>query len=271
MLGDHHLFSVLHALDRQPGFPGKGLKPDFRNTLFIRQTRRVQRIMLVSNDFAIRMMGHLFPQIPGDKKDVYDNNFEGVMRKIGPQQAFIDISRCKKLTTLPFKCFQLCKSLLYLDVSFTNLNDLSIVCYHCYDLRSLNISGIQAMDRNFSPVAKLPSLEVLTMRYSNAYNVDWIEQLSCLRSLDLGVTTIQSDPTWHIRNLTRLQELVLDCTKFPVEVTEVSPPSLQMIEVFSGLSSLKLLNICESSLAPHTEQIAQAVGRPTLVESAPRR
>jgi hypothetical protein len=227
--------------------------------------------MLVSNDFAIRMMGHLFPQVPGDKKDVYDNNFEGIMRKIGPQQAFIDISRCKKLTTLPFKCFQLCKSLLYLDISFTHVNDLSVICNHCYDLRGLNISGVQAMDKNFSPVAKLPSLEVLTMRYSNVFTIGWIEQLSCLRSLDLGGTTVEFDPTWQVRHLTRLQELVLDCATFPVELSEEAPPSLQMIDVFRELPSLKLLNICESSLAPYSEHIAQAVGRPILIESAPRR
>jgi hypothetical protein len=64
---------------------------------------------------------------------------------------------------------------------------------------------------------------------------------------------------------------VLDCAKFPVEVNEELPPSLRMIDVFSSLPSLKLLNVCESSLAPHVEQIALAVGRPILVESAPRR
>ena len=227
--------------------------------------------MLVSNDFSIRMVGYLIPQVPGDKSEVYDHTFESVMKKIGQQQVFIDISRCSKLTTLPFRCFQSCKSLLYVDVSYTKLNDLRSLCDHLYDLRALNVSGLEVMDSLYHPIAKLPSLEVLTIRNCNISKIDFIENLSCLRSLDLGCNTVTTDPILHIRNLTRLQELVLDSTKFPIETWGEPVFTWANIDVFDHLSSLKLLNISETALEQFQVQIKQRIDRNILMETESRR
>jgi hypothetical protein len=220
--------------------------------------------MLVSCDFSVRMVGHLIPQVPVDKAQVFDNNFESVMRKLGPHEAFIDISRCKNLTTLPFRCFSLCSSLLYLDISYTRLNDLKVIAENCYDLRGINISGLELMDRTYTRVASLASLEVLVMRKCNVLNVDWLENLPMLRSLDLGMNNVKTDPVWHVRNLTRLEELALDCSTFLAAL-------YANVDVFDGLPALKLLNICETPLEPCTPQIVDKIGRLILVESAARR
>lgn len=226
--------------------------------------------MQVSNDFALRMVGNLLPQLPRDKTQVYDSNFESVIRKLGAHQLFIDASRCTKLSTLPFGCFRLCKSLLYLDISYTKLNDLRVLTENCSNLRALNISGLALMDRTYNDVANLASIEVLAARNCNIQNVDWLEKLSCLRSLDIGMNTVKTDPIWHVRSMTRLEELVLDRTKFPVEIEEEGVPVYANIEVFEDLTSLKLINISETELSDHGDKIVERIGRQILLESAPR-
>lgn len=110
------------------------------------------------------------------------------------------------------------------------------------------------------------------MRNSNALNIDWIELLPMLRSLDLGMNTVKTDPIWHVRNLSRLEELVLDCASFPVELEDgESTPTYANLDVFESLPALKLLNISETELTSFTPQIAERIGRLILLEAASRR
>jgi hypothetical protein len=70
--------------------------------------------------------------------------------------------------------------------------------------------------------------------------------------------------------MTRLEELVLDRAKFPVEVEEEGVPVYANIEVFEDLTSLKLINISETELSDHGDKIVERIGRQILLESAPR-
>jgi hypothetical protein len=222
---------------------------------------------------------------------------------------FLDTSRCSKLSSLPFSYLRLCKSLLYLDVSFTKLNDFTPITENCTNLRALNVSGISASSHaHYTKISDLVSLEVLVMRSSNVSAVDWVGNLSQLRSLDLGITTLETDSMNMFRNQTRLQELLLDGSTLNVTDGKVSnrqhnenyslrknilssavsssevldhDPSYLSPDViylnglisssFSQLVSLKLLNICESTLTPLLEQVRLSVGHDLLIENQSRR
>lgn len=226
---------------------------------------------MVSHDFAMRMVGILIPQIPGSKEDVFDTTLESIVRKIGPHQTFLDISRCMQLTTLPFACLQLCKSLLYLDVSFTKINDLRVISEQCVSLRGLNIAGTSLMDGNYSTIANLVSLEVVVLRNSNINDISWIHQLSMLRSLDLGVIQFHTDPIAEIRNLTRLQELLLDCSTFPFQKETAELSNTPLFEPFRNLPGLRLINLCETEAAAFTEIIRQCIKHHVYFEPMARR
>lgn len=226
--------------------------------------------MMVSHDFAMRMVGNLIPQIPGSKEEVYDTTLESIVRKIGAHQVFMDISRCGKLTTLKFGCLQLCKSLSYLDVSYTKINDLRTISDNCVSLRGLNVAGTTLMDGNYSIVANLVSLEVLTLRNSNVNDVSWVHLLPMLRSLDLGILQVHTDPIAEIRNLTRLEELLLDCSTFPV-CQEPSKLSTHLFEPFRHLPNLRLINLSETELSGHADNIRQCMTHHVYVEPMARR
>ena len=106
--------------------------------------------MLVSNDFTMRMNGTILPQIIENKSELNDINFENFIKKVGCYQIFIDISRCFKLTTLSYRHFNLCKNILYLDISYTSCNDIYIICFNCSTLKCINLSGLQLMNSSSS-------------------------------------------------------------------------------------------------------------------------
>lgn len=227
--------------------------------------------MLVSNDFSMRMLGVLIPQVPGDKSEVYDSTFESVIRKVGSHQRFVDISRCYKLTSLPYGCFNMCKSLLYLDVSYTKLNDIRPITDNCTALKALNVAGIKFMDQQGSHIAHLSSLEVLVLRKSNVNDISWVNKLLVLRSLDLGVLNMSVDPIFAMRNLTRLQELLLDCSKIKVPAQIDTTFTLEHANILRNLPSLRLLNVCESDWAGWLDYFNHIVGRPISIELCSRR
>lgn len=219
----------------------------------------------------MRMVGVLIPQIPGSKDDVYDTTLESIIRKIGSHQVFLDISRCRKLTTLKFGCLQLCKSLLYLDVSYTKINDLRTISDHCVSLRGLNVAGTSMMDGNYSIVENLVSLEVVVLRNSNVIDVSWVHQLPMLRSLDLGELKVTTNPISEIRNLTRLQELLLDCSTFPFQNESAAQPTSQVFEPFRNLPNLRLINLSETDLNPYADNIRQCINHHVYFEPMARR
>lgn len=227
--------------------------------------------MLVSNDFSMRMLGQLIPQVPGDKREVYDTTFESVIRKIGVHQSFVDISRCTKLTTLPYGCFQMCRSLLYLDVSYTKLNDIRPITENCTALKALNVAGVQFMAGGSNNISHLASLEILVLRNSNVNDIAWVNKLQVLRSLDLGVLAITSDPILVTRTLTRLQELLLDCTKIKAPAKIDNQFTLDHASVLRSMPNLRLVNVCESDWVDWVEYIKHVLGRPICVQPVSRR
>lgn len=111
---------------------------------------------------------------------------------IGSYQVFIDISRCSLITSLPCRSFIMCTNLLYLDISYTKLNDISTICEFCTYLKGINISAIKMIEQNiYNKLSNLEYLQILQMRYSNVHELNFILYLQQLRSLDLGNTIIQ--------------------------------------------------------------------------------
>ncbi|KAJ1433276.1 hypothetical protein B484DRAFT_447332 [Ochromonadaceae sp. CCMP2298] len=220
--------------------------------------------MMLSNTFATRMLGILLPQTPTNKKELLDSHFESDILKMGAHQLLVDVSRCCKLSTRTFKNLSVCRSLLYLDVSYTQINNIDPIVDNCEMLRGLNVSGVNVIDGAFTRVRELSDLEVLLMRLSNVTHIDWMEDLCKLRSLDLGETHIHSIDS--LGGHTRLEELALDRAHFELRGSE-----LDFLDVFYGLSSLLLLNICETELARHAEKIRNAVGHDMYIEKVPRR
>jgi len=202
---------------------------------------------------------------------VYDTTFESVIRKIGVHQSFVDISRCTKLTTLPYGCFQMCRSLLYLDVSYTKLNDIRPITENCTALKALNVAGINFLEEGSSNISNLASLEVLILRGSNVNDISWVNRLQVLRSLDLGVLSITSDPVLVTRNLTRLQELLLDCTKIKAPAKIDNQFTLDHASVLRSMPNLRLVNVCESDWVDWVDYIKHVLGRPVCVQPSSRR
>jgi len=227
--------------------------------------------MLVSNDFSMRMLGQLIPQVPGNKSEVYDSTFESVIRKIGAHQSLIDISRCSMLTSLPYGCLHMCKSLLYLDVSFTKLNDIRPITENCTALKALNVAGIQFMEGSSSNIAYLASLEVLVLRNSNVHDISWVSKLPVLRSLDLGVLSITSDPILSTRLQTRLQELLLDNTRIRVPAPVSNVFTLEHAAILRSMPHLRVLNVCESDWIDWVEYVKHVLDRPVCIEASSRR
>ena len=202
--------------------------------------------MLVSNDFTMRMNGTILPQIIENKSQLNDIDFENFIKKVGCYQIFIDISRCYKLTTLSYRHFNLCKNILYLDISYTSCNDIYIICLNCSTLKCINLSGLQLMNtsscnnnsninsktssnRNNSSnsysnnsnnnnnrnddyqyLEHLYFLQILILKSCNIKNLHFISNLKMLRSLDLSYTSIDSLSYLNNNTITRLEELILE-------------------------------------------------------------
>lgn len=221
--------------------------------------------MLVSNDFAIRMMGSLFPQVPQRKMEVTDAMMESVLRKIGPQQVFLDVSRCWKLTVQPFNCLKLCKSLVYLDVSYTKLRDLDVIAENCESLRGLNVSGLEINNDSYNALANLQALEVLHLRNCNIISMEWFKDMHTLRSLDLGASTVQLSDS--LSNCTRLEELLLD----GCPLSNIVGREKKALEYFTQLPELKVLNLVDTPLVPWVETLTYRIHHMVCFEALSRR
>lgn len=218
--------------------------------------------MQFGNDFILRMTGASSYQLPRKKDDVDDVKFASVFGMIGEHNKFIDISRCRKISLSSFEKIKQCSSLLYLDVSYTIVDTyfLSILQQHCNRLRGIMLGGSQIVD--YSPLALVDSLEIISLRNSAVVSLDWISGLFRLRSLDLGSTQVLS--LYPLSGLTRLEELCIDeCLH--VESSESN------LGLFSRLPSLQLLNSADSSLVSFGSLISSSCDFNVCIESNPRK
>jgi Leucine-rich repeat (LRR) protein len=85
---------------------------------------------------------------------------------------------------------QRCKSLNYLDVSYTKFNNFNIIIENCYNLKSLCLSGLDIPSSSFESLSQLPSLEFLALTNSSIATVDPCKDMLMLRSLHLGQTNV---------------------------------------------------------------------------------
>lgn len=225
--------------------------------------------MNLSSDFLLRVKGAKDGFVlPEDKENIDDAMAELALRIQGKSLTFLDISRCRALTQ-PFvhrTLAQLCTNLQFLDISYTNCKDLSVLCQSLTGLRALNIAGLQLFTPSLQDLAYLESLEVLSIRRSNVRDVCNLAQLQCLRSLDLGETTLESY-VGILRGKRRLEELFLDeC------VLLGGDSALQDLhESLSELPLLKLVNLQQGSLEHWTDRFLCALQRPLASEHLPRR
>eukprot|EP01038_Epipyxis_sp_PR26KG_P008123 gene8123-11001_t len=223
--------------------------------------------MILSSDYSLRLMGKMTPQPPEDKNDVTNLLFNGILNKIGQQQVYLDVSRCSKLTANAFLSFHLSQSLMYLDVSYTQISELNSIANHCKMLKAINLSGTKRVI-SYEPLSQLLILEVLSLRSSAITSIDSIKDLICLRSLDIGKTAITT--ITPISRLTRLEELLLDGFQLP-NLSGNIELSREIIDIFHGLNCLRLINLCETPLNEYREEIRTGFKHEMHLERASRR
>ena len=209
--------------------------------------------MLFQSDYCFRRTSGVNPHCE-HRKDITDVIFTRYIRLNGPYQLFLDCSRVAQVSPENFIQLSLCKNLQYLDVSFTDIQDLSIIANNLLELRALNLAGLNVM--TWDPLKSLTNLESLSLRFSQRVTndaVDPIKHFLRLRSLNLGHTNV-SDISF-CKSLTRLEELVMDSSKLQLQSTWHHPheddngeKNHHFIAIFSSMPALKVLNICETPL-----------------------
>lgn len=225
--------------------------------------------MNLSSDYLLRLKGAKDGFVlPDDKDHVDDTHAEIALRIQGKALSFLDLSRCRSLTQLFIGGMmpQLCPNLSFLDISYTACRDISQLCESLPALRSLNIAGLQLLTPTARDLERLDALEILSLRKSNVTDVRSLASLHCLRSLDLGETTLE-----HyggiLRGKRRLEELLLDeCVLLGGDA------ALADFEAgLAHLERLKLVNLNGGSVEHWSDRLLAAVQRPLARESLVRR
>eukprot|EP01033_Poteriospumella_lacustris_P010034 gene10034-7167_t len=225
--------------------------------------------MNLSSDYLLRLKGAKDGFVlPDDKDHVDDTHAEIALRIQGKALSFLDLSRCRSLTQLFIGGMmpQLCPNLSFLDISYTACRDISQLCESLPALRSLNIAGLQLLTPTARDLERLDALEILSLRKSNVTDVRSLARLHCLRSLDLGETTLE-----HyggiLRGKRRLEELLLDeCVLLGGDA------ALADFEAgLAHLERLKLVNLNGGSVEHWSDRLLAAVQRPLARESLVRR
>ena len=183
-------------------------------------------------------------RIPVLKAKINDTNCLMTVKIEGDQQNYLDISRCMNLSArFITKTIALSFPLLiYLDLSYTNADDLTLFFTHCPHLKTLNCAGLELLEPHLNGIQKLGNLEVLSLRGSNIEDISAVEGLLCLRSLDCGMMKIRKVQN-ALTKKDRLEELLFDFTTFS-NYECIS----DIMDEFTNLTSLRLLNVNGSEL-----------------------
>lgn len=221
--------------------------------------------MQVSSDFTVRLTGTSYYQVPKKKKEVDDEKLISIIGMCGQHNIFIDISRCVLLTSVAFTKLSLCKSLIYLDISYTTIETLNIIAESCLSLKSLNFAGCNNII-NYQPLLIMISLEFLSLRLSNFESEELLQNLQILRSLDLGWTKIKGISS--ISNFTRLEELLLDGC---MSIERTNTANVSLLDTFSSLENLKLLDINNSAFSDIEDNISKSLNFNLCIEKKSRR
>lgn len=222
--------------------------------------------MLLSCDYVTRLkqaQERLPP--PTIKDDIVDVIAEPVFRREGRHLRMADVSRCINLSDsfISTKLSMFSPSLLYLDISYTVCSDILYICEHLLMLKSLNIAGLQLSNASLEGIQHLQVLEVLSIRLSNIKDIRALSACECVRSLDLGETTIVHGLSSLIGRR-RLEELFLDCTTFHESLDLFEPHLKEFVQ-------LKLLNLQEGSFENWASLFLTVIPHSIYFEKYPRR
>lgn len=226
---------------------------------------------MVSNDFLLRTIGRQDGIIlPIHKSEVRDYIVEVILKRIGGQQSFVDLSRCLALSPrivnflIPIQC----SNLLYLDLSYTKCDELDSIFSKCLFLEGFIGAGLQLLHPTLTGIENLHHLQLLSIRSSNIKDIRGIEACSCLRSLDLGCLSLHAVALSALASHARLEELLLDNSCIINASVEETITSMQPCH----LPELKLLNVQESDFSSHiTWFIGEQTTRDVFLEAVPRR
>ena len=148
----------------------------------------------------------------------------------GSHQRLLGLARCANVTNLGIQKLPLCQSLLFLNLSYTQIDDISSIST-CVNLRGVNLAGTNL--KSYDPLKWLSGLEILNLNCSSIQSVDTagegFSELRLLRSLDLGncpgLCSLQDLHFLASGQLTRLEELLLDGTPARGYVSPAPPSS----------------------------------------------
>jgi hypothetical protein len=103
-------------------------------------------------------------QIPEhDKIQINDAIGITIIKTLGDHQIFVNFAFCTSLSsyfltrTLPMTC----SSLIHLDISYTQCDDLTTIFQQCTCLRTLNAAGLQLLVPNIKGIEAVYTLEAL--------------------------------------------------------------------------------------------------------------
>lgn len=194
--------------------------------------------MDISHTYIHNILGILVPEVPKDHNKLNDEAFKKIITINGGHQRVISVARCPRLSSRIFDCLSMCKGLVYLNISYTSISDLSPLT-HCEVLRALVAAGVRCS--SYIDLQYLTSLELLNLAFSSIVNTDSLRDLIRLRSLDLGHTLINS--LSGVERLTRLEELLIDTTALSEECL---PRVSQQLKT---MRQLRLVNVGDTLLS----------------------
>lgn len=213
--------------------------------------------MLCQSVYMFRRTSGVY-HFPKSRKDLDDRVFEAQISLLGGHQLMVDASQCSSVSSIKLSLVKQCASLLYLDLSYTQLASMREIADQCTMLRSLVLAGLAMQAGEFHQLSKVTTLEVLSLRNSkNAGDkaAAAIKHLIKLRSLDLGFTQVADLSS--MAGLTRLEELVMDSnTQLYSKSKTPMVAAQEALQVLTKLQSLKILNLTESPAIDSLEAIA---------------
>lgn len=217
--------------------------------------------MLLSQRLIIQRAEVLGITIPDEADKVTDAVFLRLIALCGGHERVVGAGRCFRLTSSCLDNIFRCYGLQYLDISYTEITDISPL-KDLPVLRSLNLAGLKCA--NYDDIKWITTLELLNLNFSTITTVKSLSGLHLLRSLDLGHTQIAS--ITDISTLTRLEELYVDSTN-KIEEAYV-PDAAQILREFV---CMKYLQIGNSALAKGVRTLAHVLSPTTSIVTKPRR
>ena len=217
--------------------------------------------MFVSQRLIIKRTQAIGYEVPNDSDLVTDTIVLRLIALTGGHQRLINLSFCSRLTSSCLNNFYKCSGLQYLNLSYTNIENISSLI-NLSNLRSLSLAGLHLI--NYDELRWIITLEILNLSFSNFSKPELLSNFNLLRSLDFGHTPISNIN--GLQSLARLEELYLDSTR---NISENENQGI--IHLLSNLNNLKLLQIGNSNLVKSLHSFQNTLSPLTTIVTKPRR